>query len=322
MLNQTVKRWSGSDLDELALILSTPHCQWNVSALDKNPATFRASFVSTGGITVAECAYNVSLLLEREGHSDRLLVFLPTMGNAFFEDGQTQVLSTPGRGTILEAAHNSAARLFGPRHHLGLFVDRQKLTTHLTHLLERPTGGSLDFRTEIDLTDGPGLALAQLVETARSGLGDGGSLQRSPLALAALGDAICYLLIETLPNRYSDELARSAPAPAPRHVKSAIDFMHGSIAKPISLHDIATAAKVSVRTLQTGFRQFRNISPWSYLREIRMVAARHDLLAGDKAPTVSDVAVKWGFAHLGRFSVEYKKRFGESPSQTLKARSH
>ncbi len=55
---------------------------------------------------------------------------------------------------------------------------------------------------------------------------------------------------------------RPAGAPAPRHVKWAIDLMHEHIADPISLNDIAAAAKVSVRTLQLGFRQFRNTSPW------------------------------------------------------------
>ncbi len=321
MSNQIAERWNGSDLDELSLILSTPQCQLNVTALDKTPVAFRANFLSAGGISIADCAYNGSLLLERQGHSDRLLVFLPTVGNASFDDGQTQALSVPGRGTILEAARNGTTRLFGPRHHLGLFIDRQKLTTHVTHLLERTISGSLDFQTEVDLTDGPGLALAQLVETARNGLVDCGPLRRSPLGLAALGDAMSYFLIETLPHRYSDELARTAPAPAPRHVKWAIDFMHHNIAEPISLSEIATAAKVSVRTLQEGFRQFRNTSPWSYLREIRMVAAHNDLLACHTALTVSDVALKWGFTHLGRFAADYKKRFGESPSYTLKVRS-
>lgn len=318
MSNPIAETRSGSDLDELSLILSTPKCRINVTTLDKTPVTFRANFLSAGGISIADCAYNGSLLVERQGHSDRLLIFLPTVGNASFDDGQRQALSLPGRGTILEATHNTTTRLCGPGHHLVLFIDRQKLTTHMTHRLGRTISGSLDFQVEVDLTDGPGLALVRLVEAARNGLGEGGPLWRSPLALAALGDAMSYLLIEALSNRYSNELARSAPAPAPRHVKWAIDFMHHNIAKPISLNDIATAAKVSVRTLQQGFRQFRNTSPMSYLREARMIAARHDLLACHNTQTVADIALKWGFAHPGRFATDYKKRFGQSPSQTLK----
>ena len=35
--------------------------------------------------------------------------------------------------------------------------------------------------------------------------------------------------------------------------------------------------------------------------------------------TVTEVAQHWGFGHLGSFAVLYRKRFGESPSQTLKS---
>jgi AraC-like DNA-binding protein len=31
-----------------------------------------------------------------------------------------------------------------------------------------------------------------------------------------------------------------------------------------------------------------------------------------------NVALRCGFAHCGRFSVEYRRRYGETPSQTLK----
>ena len=103
------------------------------------------------------------------------------------------------------------------------------------------------------------------------------------------------------------------------HVKWAMDFMQEHIAEPISLSEIAVAAKVSVRTLQQGFRQFRNTTPIAYLHEIRMIAARRDLLEADSTQAVADIALRWGFTHFGRFAADYKKRFGQLPSQTLRA---
>jgi REP element-mobilizing transposase RayT len=41
-----------------------------------------------------------------------------------------------------------------------------------------------------------------------------------------------------------------------------------------------------------------------------------DAEAGEGA-TVTAIAERWGFNHLGSFAVLYRKRWGESPSQTL-----
>jgi AraC-like DNA-binding protein len=56
----------------------------------------------------------------------------------------------------------------------------------------------------------------------------------------------------------------------------------------------------------------------SYLHDLRMAAAHRDLLGSDGKQVVADVALRWGFTHLGRFAAEYRKRFGQLPSQTLK----
>ena len=42
------------------------------------------------------------------------------------------------------------------------------------------------------------------------------------------------------------------------------------------------------------------------------------LRTGEKRGTISDLAMSWGFTHMGRFSVEYRRHFGETPSETLK----
>lgn len=34
--------------------------------------------------------------------------------------------------------------------------------------------------------------------------------------------------------------------------------------------------------------------------------------------TVTDIAQQWGFSHLGSFATQYRRRFGETPSRTLK----
>jgi transcriptional regulator GlxA family with amidase domain len=57
-----------------------------------------------------------------------------------------------------------------------------------------------------------------------------------------------------------------------------------------------------------------------YLRQVRLDRTRDALLAADPTRvTVAAIANWWGFAHLGRFASVYRARFGERPSDTLRA---
>lgn len=67
------------------------------------------------------------------------------------------------------------------------------------------------------------------------------------------------------------------------------------------------------------FRRHLDTSPMTYLRQIRLRRAHRDLLTGDPTrDTVAEIAIRWGFAHTGRFSQVYRIEFGQSPSVTLR----
>jgi transcriptional regulator GlxA family with amidase domain len=57
----------------------------------------------------------------------------------------------------------------------------------------------------------------------------------------------------------------------------------------------------------------------TYLQSVRLDRAHESLRRADPTRlTVSAVAHRWGFAHLGRFASAYRLRFGEPPSETLR----
>ncbi len=80
--------------------------------------------------------------------------------------------------------------------------------------------------------------------------------------------------------------------------------------------EIASAAGVSVRTLQNGFKKYRNTTANKYLMDKRLEGARAEIIASGSNIAICDVAYAWGFLNLGRFSYIYRKRFGELPSDT------
>ena len=103
----------------------------------------------------------------------------------------------------------------------------------------------------------------------------------------------------------------------PRSVRRAMDAMHANVGQNWRIAELAAVAGVSGRTLQRQFLSFLGKTPRTVLREINFERARRELLQGSGAK-VMDVALRCGFPHCGRFSVEYRRRYGETPSQTVK----
>jgi FixJ family two-component response regulator/AraC-like DNA-binding protein len=87
---------------------------------------------------------------------------------------------------------------------------------------------------------------------------------------------------------------------------------------PLHISALCRVLNVSERTLRKAFHNTCGLAPCRQIRMLRLSHARSALLAADcKRVTVTEVATGFGFLELGRFSVEYRKMFGESPSQTL-----
>ncbi len=91
----------------------------------------------------------------------------------------------------------------------------------------------------------------------------------------------------------------------------------GALETP-SVSALAAELGVPVPALHRAFLQTAGIGPVEWLRRHRLDGARRDLRQADPDTRVTDVAMKWGFLHLGRFSAAYTAQFGESPSATLR----
>ena len=90
----------------------------------------------------------------------------------------------------------------------------------------------------------------------------------------------------------------------------------------VRVADICRAAGVSERTLQYAFVDQFGIGPKEFLNVFRLISIRRQLHVADPRRTkVADVANSWGFWHMGQFAADYRRRFDEYPSETLKRQS-
>jgi AraC-like DNA-binding protein len=123
------------------------------------------------------------------------------------------------------------------------------------------------------------------------------------------------ILVRT-PNSFAGQISSAA-------VHRATSFIDEAAAEPIRISDIAAAARLSPRALQEAFRRHIDMTPMAYLRSVRLQRAHAELQHGsaDTGATVSAIAFRWGFTNLGRFAADYRREFGRSPSDVLRANS-
>lgn len=97
-------------------------------------------------------------------------------------------------------------------------------------------------------------------------------------------------------------------------------YLEENLLNPVYITDICAAIGVSHRTLHNHCHQVLGMSPHRYLHLRRLHLTRRALTLADVGTTVTQVATDHGFWELGRFAVEYRQMFGESPSATVRRR--
>jgi AraC-like DNA-binding protein len=194
------------------------------------------------------------------------------------------------------------------------------LQRQLAALLGKPLDAQLcpplEFAPVVDLTSAYGRSIARLAYVVLTSFERGAPLAYSRISLASVEQFVINQLLLSHAHNYSGAIFGTVPSAAPRDVKRAIDYIEANLAEPVGLLDIVAAAEVPGRTLLKHFERFRGVSPMEYLRAARLEAVRQALQDEMTSGSVSDVATAWGFSHMGRFATEYRKRFGEHPSET------
>lgn len=99
-------------------------------------------------------------------------------------------------------------------------------------------------------------------------------------------------------------------------LKLATDIIEDSLDDCISVRDLAAALNVSIRTLEYSFRNKFGTTPKLFINMQRLLQVRRELLTANNENSITHIANRWGFWHMGQFAQDYRKMFGELPSQT------
>lgn len=135
--------------------------------------------------------------------------------------------------------------------------------------------------------------------------------------------AVVSALLAMLDTSEVDAAASNSFIRRQRIVARARDYVLGHHDQVITVPELCERLYVSRRTLQYCFEDVLGMSPMHYLRMIRLNGARRHLRTNlSNSHTVRDVAADWGFWHFSQFSSDYRKLFGQCPSESLRQRTH
>ncbi len=88
--------------------------------------------------------------------------------------------------------------------------------------------------------------------------------------------------------------------------------------KHLNIEQLCGHIGCSARNLHLGFKERYGMTPVRYGNILALNGVRHKLIRLQPGENISEIAMAWGFYHLGRFSEQYKQLFTELPSVTIK----
>jgi AraC-like DNA-binding protein len=305
------------DPEEARSFLAGKSIAMSLAHNDKAPGSFHTILngVYLSGLWLGYIAYGSRLVLRVAPSRDDYWAHFPlrsgfaasTAGETLDCDARRGVVTCPTEIHELQVAPNSER--------LSLSIQRDALEKHLAALLGAAPTVPLAFAPRVDLESGAGRSLAGFLRLAATEFDSDGMLA-NPLLARQFEQLVLTSLLTSQPNNYSSRLRQRPASIAPRDVGRALDYIHENAGEPIALADLVAVSGVAGRTLIKHFRDVKGVSPMRYLRAVRLERVRAELAQGTSA-SVMATAFRWGFAHAGRFAIDYRNRFGESPSTTL-----
>jgi AraC-like DNA-binding protein len=238
------------------------------------------------------------------------------------QGGSGSRLATPTAAAVFQPAGDTTIdRWTGDCRLLAVKIDKKLLEGHLARLIGRPVSSPIRLAPTLDLASGAGRSWARLLRViaADAELADGG-LSRHPAVDAGLRESLVTGLLLAADHQYRDVLDNApATTTAPRAVRRTVEAMRAQPSRPFTVADLSEIAGLSPRALQLSFQRHLNMSPMTYLREIRLGLVHDRLQRADSGDeTVAALAFECGFTHLGRFAAWYRDRYGVPPAETLR----
>ena len=310
-------------IDEAHETISQLFCEHHLAPIERSEVRMQLRSVHDGGVGIELLDYGRAVKIGvSRGLEDFHLVQIPLSGRAMMNVGNAVVESSPQVATVPPIDREFEMRWGNGVPTLIVYVSKDRLR-EMARAVYQVDSDRLQLGLHLQLGAPAGAdfmrALVEHHDVLERATSDGAFARK----LSA--DLLLVRLLNAADNSVSRSLgawSNADSAAIPRGdvlVRRFEDAIEAAAVEGSSVLDIATELGVPLRTLQSHVRATRGTTPTAMLRDAQLRNARSLLSAADpQRETVTSVAMQSGFAHLGRFSTEYRRRFGESPAETLR----
>ena len=275
--------------------------------------------VKSGPVILFQSTVSVASLSHQVPDPSWLAFVLPLRWQGeYVVDGRTASPQT----LFLSTGPNGYAGRGGAREFITIGVERDLFADTLAALqgVDREdvavVGGALDLDA-VEVTRLRQLLLRKIGQVRKNNrlvLAAGESLALSDDVVLALARA--YRSANPVPGS-----SRNGDLPSQTIFKNAQDMMRATQGQRVSLADLCRATGVGATSLNAAFQEVCGEPPLRFLRLYRLMQVRATLLhETPQRSAVKRAALSCGFTEAGRFAGEYKRLFGELPSETLERR--
>ncbi|MHB1021152.1 MAG: helix-turn-helix domain-containing protein [Acidobacteriaceae bacterium] len=207
-------------------------------------------------------------------------------------------------------------------HILGAVVRQQELANYIqaTECIDAPP---VFLREELlHIGEEKKLELQKLLQQMLSEVAATPQLLHHQASRQGIRDSLLHALVGVSYTQLSTEKMSATVANRYALVRQVREYLLVHRDTPVTIPDICRSFFVSRRTLQNAFHHVVGMSPAAYLRALRLNGVRRMLRdKGSDIASVQDAACEWGFWHLSQFACDYRRMFGELPSNSLRQRS-
>ncbi len=282
---------------------------------------FRFDGVVLGALAVGVSTISSGLEIGTADLEDCYYVNYAASGSMHARHRRRTVDVTPGHGAVYHPVGPVAMTTSDDYGSYAVRIERRAVNEALEEEVGHPLPPDPVLEPHVDLRAGAGRRWERLVRLLCDEAGTTPSVLSHPMIAAPLHDAVVTGFVHATDHRWRDALERPTRCWSRTPVCRAVEAIRSDPARPFTPTGLARIAGASTRTLHDGFRRHLDTTPMAYLRLVRLERAHHELRTAEpQATTVADVAHRWGFSHVSRFSQAYQEIYGRPPAATLRSR--